>query len=483
MQELGSGAYGKVYLGKCREQSVAVKVLHKQALDPKVMVAHREEVTLLSKIFHPNVCLFMGACFEPGNMMIVTELLALGDFKALLYSKELDLSLFTRMRMMMDAARGLTWLHRGDFVVIHRDLKPENLLVDENYRVKVCDFGLSQVKEKEEDLKDPKGRLRGSPLWMAPEVLSQQPFTQQADVYAYALVVWEAMTRQKPFAHVKTLKQLQSEVCSMKKRPTIPTEIKDGKNTVQVPESLRSVIEDCWAPDPADRPTMDVVVDRLERVLTDVAIQDKDARTFWNANFAGKNRVRFDKFEAALNEFLKVDKESVDASEAAIRSKCLRAMIGLDIDSTHASDQVHIEALGKVLHWLGPLGTTSDFYDNLSSLLSKGWFHGSVGTADAERRLADRAEGCFLIRFSTSTAGSYSISKVKKGGNPVHQRIDQKDGKYHVASRSYRTLELLLQGEYENLGLRGACPGSKYSAIFSDAGDGPSVYLEHVDDN
>jgi serine/threonine protein kinase len=56
-----------------------------------------------------------------------------------------------------DAARGLTWLHRGDFVVIHRDLKPENLLVDENYRVKVCDFGLSQVKEKkEEDLMDPK---------------------------------------------------------------------------------------------------------------------------------------------------------------------------------------------------------------------------------------------------------------------------------------------------------------------------------------
>jgi serine/threonine protein kinase len=157
--------------------------------------------------------------------------------------------------MMVDAARGLTWLHRGDFVVIHRldclfvpcvdrlllcmfvqcaighkrlcvllciafadafcnsDLKPENLLVDENYRVKVCDFGLSQVKEKpNEDLMDPKvrcivvwdrklttmyrqGRLRGSPLWMAPEVLAQQPFSQMADVYAYALVkrLWNVL--------------------------------------------------------------------------------------------------------------------------------------------------------------------------------------------------------------------------------------------------------------------------------------------------
>lgn len=135
-----------------------------------------------------------------------------------------------------DSARRL---HRGDFVVIHRDLKPENLLVDENYRVKVCDFGLSQVKESpEEDLMDPKGRLRGSPLWMAPEVLAQQPFrwrrvygercvgifahapsrSQMADVYAFALVLWEAVTRQKPYAHVKTLKQLQNEVCTLKKR-------------------------------------------------------------------------------------------------------------------------------------------------------------------------------------------------------------------------------------------------------------------------
>lgn len=336
-----------------------------------------------------------------------------------------------------------------------RDLKPENLLVDENYRVKVCDFGLSQVKETNEDLQDPKGRLRGSPLWMAPEVLSQQPFTQQADVYAFALVLWEAVTRQKPYAHVKTLKQLQSEVCSMKKRPTIPSDI---------PESLQKIISDCWAPSPTDRPTMDQVVDRLERALTDVAIDgDLDAREFWNANFAGKSRVRFDKFEAALNQFLKVNTADVDEAEAAVRPKCLRAMLGLEIDSTQGSDMVHLEAFGKVLHWLGPLGRTAEFYSRLSNLLSKAWFHGSVQTAEAERRLADRAEGCFLIRFSTSQPGSYTISKVKKGGAPVHQRIECKENLYYVASRSYATLELLLQGEYENLGLRGACPGSKVS--------------------
>ncbi len=95
---------------------------------------------------------------------------------------------------------------------------------------------------------------------------------------------------------------------------------------------------------------MDSVVERLERCLTDVAIQDTNARVFWNANFAGKSRVRFDKFETSLNQFLNIDASTVDETEARIRSKCLRAMIGLEIDDKHASksDMVHIEALGKV---------------------------------------------------------------------------------------------------------------------------------------
>jgi hypothetical protein len=155
-------------------------------------------------------------------------------------------------------------------------------------------------------------------------------------------------------------------------------------------------------------------------------------------------------------------------------------MVGLEFESKSAanSDMVHIEALGKVLHWLGPLTTSADFYSNLSSLLSKAWFHGSVQTSDAEHRLADRAEGCFLIRFSTTSPGSYTISKVKKGGAPVHQRIEHKNGAFHVAVRSYSNLELLLQGEYENLQLKGACPGSKYNAIFADMAAQGSLYVE-----
>lgn len=115
---------------------------------------------------------------------------------------------------------------------------------------------------------------------------------------------------------------------------------------------------------------------------------------------------------------------------ASQQSKCLRAMVGLEFTAGAASktDMVHIESLGKVLHWLGPLKNTAEstFFNRLADLLSQLWFHGAVGTGEAERLLKGREEGTYLVRFSTTNPGCYTISKVKKGGAPVHQRVEHK---------------------------------------------------------
>ncbi len=130
-KHLGSGSFGEVYAGKCRGKDVAVKKL-KVALQGDALETFQHEVDIWAQLSHPNVCLFMvtkrffsacclsdgaqGLC--PDQAWIVTELMTKGDFNQVLYSHELDL--FTRVRMTLDAAYGLSWLHNGQFVVIHR---------------------------------------------------------------------------------------------------------------------------------------------------------------------------------------------------------------------------------------------------------------------------------------------------------------------------------------------------------------------------
>ena len=90
-----------------------------------------------SQNHHPNVVLFMGACFEPGHLSMVTEILK-GNLESLLRDKNLTIPISRRMQWCKDTALGVNWLHRSNPQIIHRDLKPANLLVDENWTVKVC---------------------------------------------------------------------------------------------------------------------------------------------------------------------------------------------------------------------------------------------------------------------------------------------------------------------------------------------------------
>src|SRR5699024_2207533 len=129
-----------------------------------------------SSIFHPNICLFMGACTDPERLFIVAEYMPGGKLETLLHSA-VELPLVKRMMFAIDAALGMTWLHQNNPIVIHRDLKTSNLLLDENGRVKVCDFGLSQIKDPGTFIADG-NKAKGTPLWMAPEVMQSHRFDE-----------------------------------------------------------------------------------------------------------------------------------------------------------------------------------------------------------------------------------------------------------------------------------------------------------------
>jgi len=136
--------------------------------------------------------------------------------------------------------------------IIHRDLKSHNLLVDENWNVKVCDFGLS--RKIEDQLSDITMTSCGTPCWTAPEVLRNEKYSNKCDVYSFAICLWECCSREDPFPGLTPF-QIIIEVGDKKLRLPAPK----GCN-----ESFAILMGNCWKEDPNERPTFDNIIMELE---------------------------------------------------------------------------------------------------------------------------------------------------------------------------------------------------------------------------
>ncbi|MBA0600158.1 hypothetical protein Gorai_006356, partial [Gossypium raimondii] len=133
----------------------------------------------------------------------------------------------------LSQARGMNYLHNCNPPIIHRDLKSSNLLVDKNWTVKVGDFGLSRLKHKTY-LTTKSGK--GTPQWMAPEVLRSEPSDEKSDVYSFGVILWELATEKIPWEKHNAM-QLVAAVGFMNQRLEIPKEL-DPR--------WASIIKICW---------------------------------------------------------------------------------------------------------------------------------------------------------------------------------------------------------------------------------------------
>jgi tRNA A-37 threonylcarbamoyl transferase component Bud32 len=215
-ENIGQGSCGTVYHALWYGSDVAVKVFSKQEYSDDLIQSFRQEVSVMKRLRHPNILLFMGAVTSPQRLCIVTEFLPRGSLCRLLHRNTPKLDWRRRVHMALDIARGVNYLHHYNPPIIHRDLKSSNLLVDKNWTVKVGDFGLSRLKH-ETYLTTKTGR--GTPQWMAPEVLRNEPSDEKSDVYSFGVILWELATEKIPWDNLNAMQVLLSCICYIHNKP------------------------------------------------------------------------------------------------------------------------------------------------------------------------------------------------------------------------------------------------------------------------
>ncbi|GMQ11484.1 hypothetical protein CsSME_00054113 [Camellia sinensis var. sinensis] len=250
-ERIGLGSYGEVYRGEWHGTEVAVKKFLNQAISGESLEEFKSEVWIMKRLRHPNVVLFMGAVTRPPNLSIVTEFLPRGSLYRLIHRPNNQLDERRRLRMALDAARGMNYLHNCTPVIVHRDLKSPNLLVDKNWVVKVCDFGLSRMKHS---TFLSSRSTAGTAEWMAPEVLRNEPSDEKCDVYSFGVILWELCTLQQPWGGMNPM-QVVGAVGFQHRRLDIP----DDMDPV-----IANIIMKCWQTDPKLRPSFAEIMATLK---------------------------------------------------------------------------------------------------------------------------------------------------------------------------------------------------------------------------
>ncbi|XP_026403266.1 serine/threonine-protein kinase EDR1-like isoform X2 [Papaver somniferum] len=226
-EQIRRGSCATVCHGLWCVSDVAVKMYFNFEYSDDLLRSFRQEVSLMKRLRHPNVLLFMGAVTSLRRLGIVTEFLPRGSLFKLLQRETPTLDWKRRVLMALDIARGMNYLHSYDPPIVHRDLKSSNLLVDKDWTVKVGDFGLSPLKHTTF-----LSTNSGKGTWMAPEVIRNEPANGKADVYSFGVILWELATSKIPWADLKPMQ-----------RGGAPPAIKDTFTTVIFTECVASNLE------------------------------------------------------------------------------------------------------------------------------------------------------------------------------------------------------------------------------------------------
>ena len=262
---LGEGGAAKVYLGTLPSgQQIAVKRIHRKK--SKLNEFYRE-VEIVYKLRHRRLATLVGYCLENKNHALVFEYMPGGNLSAALTNG--TLSWHQRLLVAADVAEALAYLHGlPDGGVIHRDVKPNNILLGEDGRAKLTDFGVAKVIPPE--MTHARTEIKGTCGYVDPEYVAGGVVSRSADVYSYGVMLLQLVSGTK--AVVSTPSGGQESIVEIVRGDGSGAAILDPRLRVEVAdeESVEEVFrlaERCVSPEKIHRPKMTEVLAELRRFL------------------------------------------------------------------------------------------------------------------------------------------------------------------------------------------------------------------------
>lgn len=273
---IGEGGFGAVHKGfiddKLRPglqaQPVAVKNLDLEGLQ-----GHREwltEVIFLGQLRHPHLVKLIGYCCEEEHRLLVYEYMTRGSLENQLFRRySVSLPWSTRMKIALEAAKGLAFLHEAEKPVIYRDFKASNILLDSDYTAKLSDFGLAKDGPEGDDT-HVSTRVMGTQGYAAPEYVMTGHLTSMSDVYSFGVVLLELLTGRKsvdksrPQREQSLVEWARPMLNDARRLSRVMDPRLEGQYSETGARKAAALAYQCLNHRPKQRPTMSTVVKTLE---------------------------------------------------------------------------------------------------------------------------------------------------------------------------------------------------------------------------
>ncbi|NWT78251.1 RIPK2 kinase, partial [Lanius ludovicianus] len=406
---ISRGAHGTVSAARHADWRVPVAL---KCLQGPLLDSDRnhllKEAEILHKARFSYILPILGICNEPEFLGIVTEYMPNGSLNQLLHGKDVypDIPWCLRFRILYEIALGVNYLHNMNPPLLHHDLKTQNILLDDEFHVKIADFGMSKwrvisMSQSRSESSLPEG---GTIIYMPPEDYNPSQKTRASvkhDIYSYAVIMWEVMSRKQPFEEV--INPLQIMYCVSQGQRL---DLSEGSLSMDIPHRglIIRLMESGWAQNPDERPSFLKCLIDLEPVLRtfdeiamlEAVILLRRSKSLYESQCIYKSGKKADVEQISLNIPLNPEKptyfSSIQCDPLPLRS------ISPDTSKLKSIPQCNILSSGKILltvcKFIGFLYVRKNVFCKLCAL--------------------DGNSGCLHSLSSQSTDGNLSVTQSAK---------------------------------------------------------------------